>query len=809
MAVIRRRGLLLSTQAKCLLVVAVVTVWLSPTAKSGPVSVRRDDNRTELQLGTSTPFHHTDLPVTDVRETQVSNSDVHILTWNEVDLDGVSAPFFGISLDGISVDAVRRASNELDLMYARFDPELETVSVSANLQARETSTLFIIQLVCGPVQSITDVLESRGAKVHQFVPPQAFLATVPVSARIGIEALPFVRSVVAYHPAFRLEGSVLSALSGIAAAGFQDTYSIAMLDSNFSRQQSVAAQITALGGCVRTLSPGSTRIEATLSLDQLVEVAHLDDVFFIDVPGQIEQDLDIVREISGANYLGTLEGFSGHGVRGEVMDYGFLDTHDAFEHDGGPIRHGPVTASNDHGTNTYGIAFGDGTGNSSGTGLLPSATGIFAPVVVAHSEPSDNCASIPSLGARYTHTSQLVQPTHCPTSPPDSNCPYNAVFQSNSWGHSTKTTYTTLSAEMDHILFDLDILICQSQANTGSQLSRPEAWAKNIVSVGGIRHFGTLDHADDRWSGGGYSCNSGTASIGPASDGRIKPDLTHFSDCVLTTDNDGDLDYTPFFGGTSAATPITCGYFGLLFQMWHEQVFPGFGGGASVFASRPHAATAKAMMINTAYRYPLNLDNNLLPYCSRFTQGWGMVDIAALHAVRNNILIINETDLLTEYATKSYSFFVATGHPALRVTMVYSDPPGSPCSPTHTVNDLSLKVVSPFGAVYWGNHRLTTSNWSTPDTTPLVRTPGVEWDQKNTVENVFVFDPQPGTWAVTVIADGINQDGHVETPAMDADYALVISSGPRPRGQCCTDEGTTCSYTTPAECSVLAGYWYS
>jgi len=45
----------------------------------------------------------------------------------------------------------------------------------------------------------------------------------------------------------------------------------------------------------------------------------------------------------------------------------------------------------------------------------------------------------------------------------------------------------------------------------------------------------------------------------------------------------------------------------------------------------------------------------------------------------------------------------------------------------------------------------------------------------DTVENVFVQNPQAGDWLVEVIASEVNVDTHVETPAMDADYALVVS----------------------------------
>ena len=45
----------------------------------------------------------------------------------------------------------------------------------------------------------------------------------------------------------------------------------------------------------------------------------------------------------------------------------------------------------------------------------------------------------------------------------------------------------------------------------------------------------------------------------------------------------------------------------------------------------------------------------------------------------------------------------------------------------------------------------------------------------DTVENVFVQNPTAGTWQVTITAAELNQDAHVETGAVDADYALVVS----------------------------------
>ena len=98
--------------------------------------------------------------------------------------------------------------------------------------------------------------------------------------------------------------------------------------------------------------------------------------------------------------------------------------------------------------------------------------------------------------------------------------------------------------------------------------------------------------------------------------------------------------------------------------------------------------------------------------------------------------------------------------------MVYTDPMGAVPSSVNRINDLTLRVLSPSGTVYWGNNGLLEGNWSTPDGAA---------DTIDTVENVFIENPETGTWLVEVYADEINQDGHPETPELDADYALVVS----------------------------------
>ena len=261
---------------------------------------------------------------------------------------------------------------------------------------------------------------------------------------------------------------------------------------------------------------------------------------------------------------------------------------------------------------------------------------------------------------RYAHTAELLLPA------------YECVFQSNSTGTGLTTSYDSISMAMDTIIFDLDIPIVQSQSNQGSQFSRSEAWAKNILSIGGVYHFDTLTRADDGWFSG--------ASIGPAEDGRIKPDLVSFYDQIFTTNGGSTTDYTPSFNGTSAATPICAGALGLTIQMWASGLFGPTNPGATVFAKRPHAATAKALLINNANAYAFSGLNHDF---ARVHQGWGTPDLARTYDRANagKAIVVDETVLLAPLGSASWVVNVAAGEPDLRATLAWSDPPGRPRRP--------------------------------------------------------------------------------------------------------------------------------
>jgi hypothetical protein len=718
-----------------LLLVATMLPITSAAPQSRGLVIRKNNQEYSLSAENLGTFHRTPHRIQNARLIEVPNSRAQVALWEEQQ-DGRTASFYAISLDGQNVTTVQETSYDILLRYAKFDPAVQRPAIPENLKAGAPSadSVYIVQFHTQPLEDFTKAIQARGGTVYNFLANHSYLVKMDAATRAEVEALPFVRWVGEYQPAYRLEEFLLERLTQGGASLPQMRYNIMLLERGAAKQETVGRRISEMGGKVDLTIPEGFRFEATLTAAQLLEVAKMNEVMFIDRWSAPEADMDIARATGGANFIETTLGYNGQGVRAEVMDGNILDAHNDFQASPSILFHGAHSDPDvSHGSCTFGIVFASGAGNPSARGMIPGAQKIFASYI--------------SLTNRYTHTQELV------------TAPYNAVFQSNSWGNALTTAYTTISAEMDDILFKNDFVLLNSQSNNGNQSSRPQAWAKNVVSIGGVNHFNTASETDDSASG---------ASTGPAADGRIKPDLAHYYDSVWTTSGSGTSSYTTGFNGTSAATPIVAGHFGIFFQMWHNGLF-GNTPGATVFDSRPHMTTTKAIMINTAHQWsPTGAGAGL----TRIRQGWGRPDLQNLYNLRNKMFYVNETDLLTNLGSRSYAVRVPAGSTdPLKATMVYADPMGVPASSQHRINDLSLKVTSPSGTIYWGNNGLSgTGQWSTSGGTA---------NTIDTVENVYIQTPEAGTWTVEVIGSQIVQDSHTETPAMDADFALVVTGATR------------------------------
>jgi hypothetical protein len=751
--------------------------------------------------------------------------------WNETSAGQESAPFYAISLDGVEVSRVRQTSYDLNLKAGRFDPTIVTPPIAGSLLADSGNELYIVQFVTQPLDALRGGLVDAGATIYSFIPNHSYIVRMSDAAKTQVEALPYVRAVTPYHPAYRLESYLRDNLDRADELFPLQRYNIMVFEEGLAQKSLVADGLRATGGSVDEVLPGGLLLHATLTPEQLVALVHYNEVQFVARDHPAESCMDYGRAIGGGNYVEQVGGYTGGGVVGELLDQGDPETtHQALTGrcvggtsegdpcDGGadcpdgdcqraPIAHHRNVDSlvSTHAIATFGIIYGDGTdapedldedhrGLPRAKGMMPEGQGIFADYCrLPEAQGFVGCTGR-ELTTRDCHTCELVcsDSTSC-----DDECkplcgdnldpgvPFQAVFQSNSWGNATNTGYEVLASELDRILLFYDILVCQAQGNSGGyDYSLEQAWAKNVVSVGGVHHLNRTDKSLHAWTNPDCEwCSKG--SNGPAPDGRIKPDLTHFYDAVLTTYRYDDYD--PEFSGTSAATAITCGHFGLFFEMWtddrdsHDKGIFGNplldpdcdpeGEDNCVFKNRPHAATAKAMMINAARPYDFNVPPTHPNHdLTRGTQGWGLPSVGKLYALRDNfVVIVDETHVIMDFQSYGYAMVVPAQAAALKATLVWTDPPGALSPAPALVNDLDLFATfnpDPVNNTYHGNYGLVDSNWSPP---------GGECNRVDNVENIFIKDPLGGDWTIQVSPESITTDAHLETPELDADYALVVS----------------------------------
>lgn len=252
--------------------------------------------------------------------------------------------------------------------------------------------------------------------------------------------------------------------------------------------------------------------------------------------------------------------------------------------------------------------------------------------------------------------------------------------------------------------------------------------AKNVLTVGSV--------GDMAWDG--FAATdvrlSSFSSMGPADDGRIKPDLVASGEYVESAFTFSDDAYGTSTG-TSHAAPAVAGATLLLQEVGRR------AGGAPL-----SAASMKALLIHTA----LDVGPAEGP---DYGFGWGLVRVpqAAAHVASGQIV----EGVLAEGETVSQAVELADGEP-LHVTLAWTDPAGTPAERVLDdrrpvlVNDLDLWVETPGGAVIWP--------WTLdPDHPGAAASRGR--NRVDNVEQVSVAAPGSGTFVVHLTHTGVLKGG--------------------------------------------------
>ncbi|MFO1053405.1 MAG: S8 family serine peptidase [Planctomycetota bacterium] len=647
--------------------------------------------------------------------------------------------------------------HELVLKFGSFDPVRGLPIVPASLAAADDVNLWVVQFRARPDDVGRAAVRSVGATLFGYLPHDAYVVRMSSDAARAAAGLPMVRFVGRYEPSWRLEPALFAALVRGDDLPKQK-YNVVVTDKRFDKPE-LARHVEGIGGRVVDRQESSILFVVELTAAQLALASRFDEVLWIDRWSAPELDMNNARIQGGANYVETMAGYTGQGVRGHVYE-GLEFNHPDFTTPFTNVLSGG--GADDHGHCTAGIVFGNGTSSPIARGMAPNAQGFFTQYSTAQQ-------------ARNATIGVVVNTYQC-------------MFTTASWGDALTTAYNSISADADDIIFDHRIPWTQSQSNAHTQSSRPQAWAKNIFSIGAVQHFDNSNPNDDSWAAGG-------GSTGLAADGRIKPDLCAYYDSIACSDRSGAAGYSATnwfsgFGGTSGATPICAGHNAIAIQMYTDGILgnPLNVPGGTRFQNRPLAQTLKALQIVSARQYPFtasSTDNR------RNQVGWGFPNLQDMYDNRGFFYVVPEDDVLTQGTQRTHVINVPAGESELKICMTFVDPAGNPASTLAAVNDLSLRVTAPNGTIYWGNNGLTAGNYSTA---------GGSANTYDTVECVFVPNPAAGAWTVDVFATLIAQDANVSTSQIDATYALCCvpaapaGGGPRARftayGSGCAPIGT-------------------
>lgn len=342
-----------------------------------------------------------------------------------------------------------------------------------------------------------------------------------------------------------------------------------------------------------------------------------------------------------------------------------------------------------------------------------------------------------------------------------------ARVHSNSWGAPTGGQYNGNDAAVDATTRrneGLLVLVAAGNDRSGPSQTNSPGNAKNALSVGALGHAGSTQHA-------GYS------NLGPAADGRVKPDIAAPGSSIVSAAVVGSqvtdtisAPQTRALSGTSMATPTLAGNAVLLRQFFTDGFYPR-GEKTAADALHPTGAMMKAVLLNGTYPLTAEANGHLWPTSA---DGWGRAwldgnlwfkdtlpggdDSRRLRLFERTNPAGLETGDVNTYTIEN----VAAGI-ELRATLTWFDVEAAASAASVLVNNLDLEVEGPDGSVFLGSANIPGG----------VSAPGGTADAKDTVEQVRLTTPVAGRYTFRVKATAVPGNGSDGSDRQG--YALAVS----------------------------------
>jgi hypothetical protein len=636
------------------------------------------------------------------------------------------------SLPKISLPASETGPMTINLVQGyTFDPLEKLPVLPQNLSApgfSEEYSYCMIQF-SGPIRPEWEqAVERQGAELLWYVPRYTFVARVPTASVGTIVALPEVRWLGIDQPAYKL-------CPGLEKAEGRKT--LIVVFHYKENEQALLGELSALGATSMKTEFNAWNKSVKLDVDasQIPAIARLNGVYWIEPYAPMTYDNADVQWVDQHGYSAsdTTRPIWHKGVYGRGMLVGITDgpmniAHDQFRdtvsNTPGP-NHRKVVAyrgtqdSDKHGTHTTGTLCGsdeEAGGTSWNDGLAKGARVFFQNINAFNPSSSWDMNAIfrgPDSGLDVEVDSLRALNHSMSASRKDSFNTY--VFTDMTadqfvWGHRK-------------------FLHCNSMGNQYVNEMGHPANAKNIVSVGA--------------TGNGTSCRTiaDFESRGPTADGRRKPQLVSPGDNVMSALNSNPSGYT-LLSGTSMSTPNMNAAMALIRNYFQLGYYP-----------TGDTLTGTPMGISAALNKAVGIvgaDNDISGYTVPDNNvGWGRIDLdSSLYFAgdTSKLRVMDDTIGLETGNSVFIPINVTGSQKPFRVTLCWSDYPGTMRAAYICVNDLDLTVYSPTGTAYKGNV------YSTGQSTT-----GGTNDSLNVEECTRINSPEVGSWGIMVKARNVPQ----------------------------------------------------
>lgn len=297
----------------------------------------------------------------------------------------------------------------------------------------------------------------------------------------------------------------------------------------------------------------------------------------------------------------------------------------------------------------------------------------------------------------------------------------------SSYGNGCNSGYTTIARTVDQqTRLNPNLMHVFSCGNSGTGNCGYGAGTSWGTITGGHKQGKNVIATANTFFDGNRVSHS---SRGPATDGRIKPDIAAHGQGQWTTDENNG--YMPF-GGTSAASPGIAGVAAQLYEVYADA-----NGG-----TLPPSGLIKAVLLNTA-----NDAGNVGP---DFSYGWGIVN-----GLRAGLLIEDGrylTDDVSQGNSNTHTINVPAGTTQARFMVYWTDYEATAGANPALVNDLDLIVTDPGNTDYLPFILDPTPNAATLN---LPATNGV--DHLNNMEQVVFNNPAAGDYDLEITGFNVPQ----------------------------------------------------